>query len=336
MEIPKSTKAWLLPAYNFNLIRALISLKIEEIPLKTLAENEVLIEVEAASINPSDLAFLQGGYQVVKKLPAVPGFEATGLVIAAGMNQRLLIGKKVSCFSQDEYGGTWAKHLITSADNCIIIDDSLSLYQAATLAINPLTAIGMMEMAETQKPEALLINAAGGVVPALLRLLAEKANLPTINIFRKKAQADALSNSSFHFSLCSADESFEEDLKIILSKYKSICAFDAVGGSQSGLIFNYLPSNSQLIVYGGLSNENIGDIDVLQMIFQNKKIVGFNLNDYIRNGNMDLNRKKVLDLITETKFQSSVQAEFDFEDLVKAIRTYIKNMSAGKVLIKMK
>ncbi|MBN2747197.1 MAG: alcohol dehydrogenase catalytic domain-containing protein, partial [Bacteroidales bacterium] len=184
MEIPKTTKAWHLPQYNSNLIRALISLRIEDLPLNSVGDNDVLIEVEAASINPSDLAFLQGGYQVVKKLPAVPGFEATGLVIAAGMNQTPLIWKKVSCFTQDEHGGAWAKHLITTADNCIIVDDSLNLHQAATLAINPLTAIGMMEMAKEQKSEALLINAAGGVVPSLLRLLAEKSNIPTINIFR--------------------------------------------------------------------------------------------------------------------------------------------------------
>jgi NADPH:quinone reductase-like Zn-dependent oxidoreductase len=44
----------------------------------------VLPEMEAAPINPSDIAFIRGGYNIQKSLPAIPGFEGTGTIAGVG------------------------------------------------------------------------------------------------------------------------------------------------------------------------------------------------------------------------------------------------------------
>jgi NADPH2:quinone reductase len=44
----------------------------------------VLIKIECSPLNPMDLSFIKGSYSSVKKLPATPGFEASGTVVASG------------------------------------------------------------------------------------------------------------------------------------------------------------------------------------------------------------------------------------------------------------
>lgn len=338
MNIPTTTMALVLPEYNANVLRAMLSLQWQEMPLPKLKDHDLLIEVEASPINPSDLAFMQGAYNIVKALPAIPGFEATGRVVATGKESTSWLGKRVSCFSQDEKSGCWAKHLVSSTQNCFQIPEDISLQESATLIINPLTAIGMFEMAQKVKAKTIVMNAAGGRVPALIRVLAAQHQINTLNIFRKKPLDSILAElRQEDLSLISSDENFEQDLKAKFPKEEPVIIFDAVGGLQSGLLFNLASDGSQLVLYGGLSNQALGNVDVLEMIFHRKSVVGFNLNDYIAEKNHQKEReelfKQVLDLVQNPKYSTKIQGEFTMKDASKGIKTYIKNMSAGKVLL---
>ncbi|MDZ7743615.1 MAG: alcohol dehydrogenase catalytic domain-containing protein [Bacteroidota bacterium] len=87
----------------------------------------MLVKMEAAPINPSDIAFMQGGYNIKKTTPCVPGFEGTGVVVKAGddTEARQLLAKKVSCFSQQDADGTWAEYFITRAQDCIPLNEHM-------------------------------------------------------------------------------------------------------------------------------------------------------------------------------------------------------------------
>jgi NADPH:quinone reductase len=73
-------------------------LVVRRIPVPRPGRGEVLIRLAAAPINPSDLGFLAGSYAAQRPLPAVPGFEGSGTVVAAGpgLLPRLLAGRRVS------------------------------------------------------------------------------------------------------------------------------------------------------------------------------------------------------------------------------------------------
>jgi len=114
-------------------------------------------------------------------------------------------------------------------------------------------------------------------------------------------------------------------------------AFDAVGGTLTGEMFNCLPANSELVVYGGLSGKRISDFNEMDLIFKKKIISGFNLIDWkislseneFQKVSEDLQEKFISGKLT-TKFQS----EITLDEIVNGLKTYIKNMSAGKLLIK--
>jgi NADPH2:quinone reductase len=57
------------------------SFTLKDVPIPKPAHGELLVKIMAAPINPSDLAFIGGGYQSVKALPTTPGFEGAGVVV---------------------------------------------------------------------------------------------------------------------------------------------------------------------------------------------------------------------------------------------------------------
>src|SRR4051812_14523408 len=105
--LPETMRALCLTAYDGRPE----SLQMTEMPVPKPAAGQVLVRVAAAPINPSDLMFVRGLYGVKKPLPAVPGFEGSGTVVAAGsLAGRLLVGRRVGCVPNPATDGTWAEY----------------------------------------------------------------------------------------------------------------------------------------------------------------------------------------------------------------------------------
>lgn len=331
------TKAVILPQYNDNLIRALVGLKVEEQSIPSLKNDEVLIKLGAAPCNPSDIAFLRGGYNIVKPVPVVPGFEAMGLVIEAGKASQQLLGKRVSCFSQKDSDGTWAEYFRVNARDCIVLKAGLNDDQAACLSINPLTAVGMFEMVGQADNAPFILNAAGGQVPDFMRVLAGQKGIDVINVVRKDEQVEALKTRGQKYVLNRTSDSFSHELQEICDHIKPLFAFDAVAGEISGLLLNAMPPKAKLVIYGGLSGQPVSGLDPMGVIFYKKSVSGFNLNEWIAEMDSDAFTKitdRVQDQFIAGIFKTEIQGSYKLQDVVTGIRTYIKSMSRGKILLK--
>lgn len=335
--IPEKMTAIVLDAYNTNLMGALKSLKVIEKPIRFVQNDEVIVKIDAAPCNPSDIAFIRGMYNIKKEAPVVVGFEGTGRVVYAGNHPkaRALLGKRVSCFTQDEQDGTWAEYFVTGFNQCIQIDEKMDTQQAACLAINPFTAYAMFKMAQENGSKAIVQNAAAGQIGDFVRILAKNAGIEVINIVRKDEHMELLKSQGEEYVLNQREEAFGEALNFFAHKLKATTAFDAVGGEVTGTMIGCMPENSQVILYGGLSGDPVGNIDALDIIFKNKTLVGFNLGDWINNMtgeefnkvNIEL-QEMVLNGIISTK----IQQEFEFEKVVRGLLQYLGNMSKGKIL----
>ncbi|MFK5856851.1 MAG: zinc-binding dehydrogenase [Bacteroidota bacterium] len=330
-------KSITLPSYNKNIIRAMLGLKVTEIETPKPGNNDVIIKVHAAPVNPSDIAFIQGNYNVVKTLPATPGFEASGKVIDAGKNTKSLIGKNVSCFVQDDRSGTWSEYVIAHIDDVILLKDEMELDQAACFTVNPFTAYGMFEIALMHESKAIIQNASGSQVALFVRKMAAENNIKVIDIVRKKESADKLINDGTEYVLIETDEDFENKLADLAKQLNATVAFDAVGGILSGMMYNAMPADSELVVYGGLSGKQITDIDVMEVIFNNKIISGFNLMDWkaeLEDGEFESISEKLQDKFIAGDYKTNIRESFSLDNIVKGLRSYISDMSSGKILIK--
>ena len=330
-------KSITLPSYNKNIIRAMLGLKVMEIEMPKPEDNDVIIKVHAAPVNPSDIAFIQGVYNVVKPLPAIPGFEASGEVVDAGKNVKNLIGKNVSCFVQDNRSGTWSEYVVANKNDVIVLKDELDLDQATCFTVNPFTAYGMFEIALMRESKAIIQNASGGQVASLIRMMAVENNIKVIDIVRKKESAERLISNGAKYVLVETDEDFQDNLRNLAIQLNATVAFDAVGGILSGMMYNAMPVDSELVVYGGLSGKPIKDIDVMEVIFNNKIISGFNLMGWkaeLEEGEFDHISEKLQDKFIIGDYQTSIRESYSLDNIVKGLRSYISDMSPGKILIK--
>ncbi|MFA5416818.1 MAG: zinc-binding dehydrogenase [Bacteroidales bacterium] len=330
-------KSVILPQYNRNVLRAILSLKVEQTKKKIPARDEVVIKVHAAPINPSDIAFIQGGYNVVKTLPAVPGFEGSGTIVEVGSGLAHLKGKKVSFFAQSDSPGSWAEFITVRKNDLIVLKDEMDLDQAACLAINPFTAFGLFSIVLERECTAVIVNAAGGQVPAFIRKLAAEHGVEVINVARNPGTLGQLKRDGQRYVLDETDEKFSETLHNLAYQLEATVAFDAVGGPQSGVLFNAMPQDSELVVYGGLSNKPMNDLSVMDIIFRDKLISGFNLSSWMQEleeAELEAISIRLQDQFISGKWKTQIQSTIPLEEVVSGLRSYLGNMSKGKVLLK--
>jgi NADPH:quinone reductase-like Zn-dependent oxidoreductase len=329
-------KALILEAYNPNLIRALRSMKITDLEKPVPSACEVLVKIQAAPINPSDIAFIRGGYNIKKSLPAIPGFEGTGIIeVVDNKVDEKLIGKRVSFFSQEDKGGTWAEYVAVKLSDCLFVNEKMPVDQAACLFVNPLTAYAMLDHVFENQHEAIIQSAALGQVGRFISAFAKEKGIKLINLVRKEKQVDELKVLGETYVLDINSEDFAIQLKQIAIDLKATAAIDAVGGELTGKILNAMPAGSEVILYGGLSGMPVSGIDSLEIIFNNKILGGFNLGDWL-NEQSSAGLTAVSDYLQELfisgRLQTKVQSTVSLDNFYDGLKAYISDMSGGKVL----
>ncbi|MEO0410743.1 MAG: zinc-binding dehydrogenase [Pseudomonadota bacterium] len=337
--IPSTRRAVVFDDYNEDFDTMVAGLRVEERALPPLKKGQVLVEMEAAPCNPSDLMFMRGLYGVRKTLPAVPGWEGVGRVIASGggFMGNMVKGKRVAVGSQDDNGGTWSTHIITAANSCLPVDDDLSVGNAACFLVNPFTAYGFVDQAKKNGHRGIVQNAAASQAGRILNVIAAREGITVLNIVRRQQQADIIKGFGAKHIINSSDDRFENNLAEAIQSLGITIAFDAVSGPMTGILFNALPPGGTVYTYGGLDDAPIGGIDRKALIFEGKSITGFFLGSWMGTKNLiQLGKaaKKVGQLFKEGAINTAVQGEFKLDDVQEAVKTYAGNMTGGKVILR--
>ncbi len=328
--IPDQMTAVVLDSYS-----GVEALRVEQRPVPKPGENEVLVKVAAAAINPSDLMFLEGLYGFKKPTPVVPGFEGSGTVVAvgAGMMGRYLNGKRVACISQDKGDGVWAEYLVTTANYALPLDQSVSLEQGAMSAVNPLTAIAFMEIVKKGGHKAIVHTAAASALGQMINRLGQSEGIQIINIVRRKEQVELLKQQGATIVLNSSEASFDQELFDRCHHLKVRLAFDAVAGPLTMRLLEAMPAHSKVTVYGGLSSE-AAQAHPGQLIFQSKSIDGFWLTTWFAKksflqGLMLWRRSQKL---LATDLRCEIRAVYPLQEAKTAVQEYQSQMTGGKIL----
>ncbi len=146
------------------------ALQWKQLPTPQPAAGQVLVQVDAASLNFPDLLIVQGKYQMKPALPFVPGAEFAGRVVALGEGvSSLKLGQAVA-----SYGGTggFATHAVVAASQCMPLPDGFSAQEAAAFTLTYGTSgHALLDRAALQPGEQVLVlGAAGGVGTAAIQI----------------------------------------------------------------------------------------------------------------------------------------------------------------------
>lgn len=305
-------------------------LAVDRVPVPLPGPGEVLIEVAASPINPSDLKFLAGA--AVSR--AVPGLEGSGRIVAAGAGlvPRLLMGRRVAFASAR--GGAWAEYATTAAMGCIPLGRRVSTEQAAMLIVNPLTALAFLDMARSGRHAAIVSNAAASALGRLIIRLGRRHSLPVINIVRRKEHVTELRQLGADYVLDSSDPAFAPTLRDLASRLRATLVLDAIGGSQTQTLVDVAPPGSTIVSYGTLAG-GPSAFDPLTLIGGRKTIVGFYLGHWAAQKGL---LRTVRDIVRVQRLvgaglETDIRRRLPLEDAQEAVDAYTRELSGGKLLL---
>lgn len=328
--LPATMRALELSTYD-----GLEALKVVDKPLPEVGPGQVLVEVAAAPVNPSDLMFIRGQYGFTKPLPTIPGFEASGRVVAgSGAYPRWLIGKRVACGVQREGDGTWAEYVLADARTCLPLLPRVSFEQGATLLVNPFTAWALIDRAKRERHRAVVQTAAASALGQMVLRLAQRQGLRMIHIVRRDEQVAYLKALGAEVVLNSSEPDFDAVLKEACTNLNATLAFDAVAGPMPGRLLAALPRGGKVVVYGALAEQAV-TVSPEQFIFRKGQVEGFWLSDYLGGLGLPgiLRRAVEVQRALATDLQVEVRAQVGLEEAVEHIRRYEAQMTGGKLLL---
>ena len=151
--------------------------RIGEMPDPELRENDVLVEVHAASVNPLDSKIRTGEFKMILpyRLPVILGNDLAGVLMQVGPRvQRFKVGDQVYARPPEDRIGTFAERIAINEDAVAMMPKKLSMEEAASIPLVGLTAWqALVERASLKKGQKVLIHAGSGGVGAIAIQLAK-------------------------------------------------------------------------------------------------------------------------------------------------------------------
>lgn len=157
--------------------------QLEDIPQPSLASDEVLVRVHAASINPLD-AFIQAGYlQFMLTAPLTMGTDFAGEVVAAGPEVTHVQPGDAVYGMVPFHSGTFAEYTVAKANELACMPTSMDYVQAAGVPLASMAAVqSLMELGHGQPGQRVLITGAGGCVGSTAVQMAKQLGMYVIAV----------------------------------------------------------------------------------------------------------------------------------------------------------
>lgn len=287
--------------------------KVVEMPPVEIKANDVCVKMLAAPINPSDINRIQGVYPVRPPVPAVGGYEGVGEVHSVGSAVNGLSPGNLVMASPPS-PGTWQTHVVKDKSLWHRIDKGTPVEYAATVTINPLTALRMIEdYVDLKSGDAIVQNGATSMVGQCVIQLAKLRGIHTINIIRDRTGSDEAKEK---LKKLGADEVYTEsqlDVKNVKSLLGNVpepaLGFNCVGGNAASLVLKFLRQGGTMVTYGGMSKKPI-TVSTSAFIFKELSLKGFWLQKWISSDKTDECREMtdyLLGLIREGKLKYDME-----------------------------
>lgn len=304
-----------------------------DVEVPALEAGQVLIEVLAAPINPSDVLTLTGQYGMLPPLPAVGGNEGVGRVVALGpdtatpaVGQTVLL--PIGC-------GTWATQVVAEAKRLVPLPNEADPKQLAMMTINPPTALLMLrDFVDLQPGDWVIQNAANSAVGSYLIQLAAMRGLKTVNVVRREAAVEGVKQLGGDVVLVDGDK-LAKRVAEATGGARIRLGIDAIGGESTDRLASCLAEGGVLVNYGMMSGESCR-VSAASFVFRDVTLRGFWLAKWFRKASPAEQQAvfgEIAQGIISGKLHARVAATYPVEQIKQAVAAAAAGEREGKILV---
>ena len=305
-------------------------LKLEEIAKPAPSENQILVNIKAAGINPVDTYVRSGVYANKPELPYTPGKDAAGIVAAIGSNvTKFQIGDRV--LTADSLSGTYAEYCLCEEKHLINLPEHISFEQGAGVFVPSATAFrALFQRAKAKSGESVLIHGASGGVGIAAIQWAKNAGLTVIGTASSVEGKSLVKEQGADFVFDHSAENYFDEI------------LEATGGSGVKVIlemlanvnlvkdFEVLAKFGRIVIIG-----NRGSLDFNPRLVMSKDvdILGMSLFNAPDEEMREIHTA-IFDGLNNGILNPIVGKTFNLANAAEAHRAVIEEKASGKIILK--
>ena len=252
----------------------------KELPTPQPGAGEVLLEIQAASLNFPDLLIVQNKYQMKPPLPFVPGSEYAGVVRAVGEGvQHLQVGQSVACLSGT---GGFGTHTLAPAKLCMPLPADFSPVDAAAFIMTYATSHhALLDRGQLKAGETVLIlGAAGGVGTAAIQI-AKAAGAKVIAAASTAEKCALCTAQGADATINYGTENLRDAIKTLTNGKGPDVVYDPVGGEFAEPAFRSIAWRGRYLVVG-FAGGPIPNLPLNLPLLKGASLVGVFWGDFAR------------------------------------------------------
>jgi NADPH2:quinone reductase len=304
-------------------------LRLKQTPKFLPQKGEILVKVLAAPINPNDYIFMEGTYRFKPTFPQTAGLEGCGIIEEVGEGVHLTLGSLVAFMGM----GTWAEYTIVPAKDAFELPPSFPIERAAQFFLNPMTALGLLDVSKVEPGGYLLMNAGNSAMSQILAQLAIRKGIHPILVVRSAVIAADLKHLGAALMVYEKDKLPEQVLDITKGKGAQ-SALDSIGGDYGEAILSSLGPNGIYITMGRMLSRSI-NVNTDLLLYKGITLRGFGIRGWMAEKTNEQLRKlsgDLVPLIGDPDFHLPVAGEFTLQAYKEALHQNEQPGKPGKVI----
>lgn len=305
----------------------------KELPTPQPGKGQVLVRIQAASLNFPDLLIVQNKYQLKPELPFVPGAEYAGVIEAVGEGVTgLQVGQAVACLAGS---GGFGTHTLAPARQCLPLPPGFDPVHAAAFTMiygtshHALLDRGQLKAGET----VLVLGAAGGVGMSAIQI-AKLAGARVIAAASTDEKCDFCKQLGADETINYATQDLRERLKELTDGNGPDVIYDPVGGAYTEPALRSLAWRGRHLVIGFTAGE-IPAIKINLPLVKGTSIVGVFWGEFARR-EPAANAAMLQELVgwyMQGKLRPAIDATMPMSELKAAYARMASRQVMGKLVL---
>ena len=312
------------------------ALRIGETAEPAPADDEILIDVHAASVSYMDYLMASGGYQLKPTLPYVPGTDAAEVVVAVGdMVARFRPGDRVAC---GNWFGGFAERMVAKASKSARLPDNVDFSTGSTVLHAYLTAwYAVVDRARLEPGETVLVTGATGGVGLACVEVARLVGGRVIAAVGSAAKAQVALDGGAEHVIDYSCEDVRERVKALTNGEGIDVGVDNIGGALFLSLARLMRWNGRLIPMGFVGGE-IPSVPMNLPLLKNYSIVGVFAGAWMTNFPNESAQAadRVMTLVGEGRLRPRVDRVLPLEQAAEAMRAVAERSVQGRIVLRVR